>query len=146
MAVRIKVKSLTEDNKTDIFEKLRDISKKGAFNGGEGKEIVLINGYTTNDSGSQVYIPLSFCKTLLGKSNDKLDHASALTEFNGNLLKRQESIVEQALEHLNNERTAVLNLRPGFGKTIMSIYISSIYKLLTLVIVHDSTLLNNGMI
>lgn len=62
--------------------------------------------------------------------------------FNGILREDQKDVMNVVLPKLENEDGGLLCLRPGFGKTTLALYIVSIFKVKTLVIVHKSFLLN----
>jgi len=62
--------------------------------------------------------------------------------FKGILRSDQIEVMNVVLPKLENEDGGLLCLRPGFGKTTLSLYIASIFKVKTLVIVHKSFLLN----
>jgi superfamily II DNA or RNA helicase len=62
--------------------------------------------------------------------------------FKGSLRDDQKEVMDVVLPKLEMEDGGLLCLRPGFGKTTLSLYIASIFKVKTLVIVHKSFLLN----
>jgi superfamily II DNA or RNA helicase len=62
--------------------------------------------------------------------------------FKGVLRDDQKEVINSILPKLETEDGGLLCLRPGFGKTTLSLYIASIFKVKTLVIVHKSFLLN----
>ena len=63
-------------------------------------------------------------------------------KFKGNIRENQKPIVNITLNHLNEKDGGVLCLGCGFGKTVIALYIATILKLKTLVIVHKTFLLN----
>jgi len=62
--------------------------------------------------------------------------------FKGLLRDDQKVVINVVLPKLEMEDGGLLCLRPGFGKTTLALYIASIFKVKTLVIVHKSFLLN----
>ena len=62
--------------------------------------------------------------------------------FKGILRDDQQEVINVVLPKLISDDGGLLCLRPGFGKTTLSLYIASIFKVKTLVIVHKSFLLN----
>jgi len=62
--------------------------------------------------------------------------------FKGSLRDDQKEVMDVVMPKLETEDGGLLCLRPGFGKTTLSLYIASIFKVKTLVIVHKSFLLN----
>jgi superfamily II DNA or RNA helicase len=63
-------------------------------------------------------------------------------EFKGNLRQPQENIINHILPYINNNNGGVLCLPCASGKTVLSLYLISKYKVKTLVIVHKTFLLN----
>ena len=62
--------------------------------------------------------------------------------FTGILRDDQKKVINDVIPKLEMNDGGLLCLRPGFGKTTLSLYIASIFKVKTLVIVHKSFLLN----
>lgn len=60
--------------------------------------------------------------------------------FNGKLRGSQPEVSEHILQKLKETNGGVLQLHTGYGKTTMAIYIASVLKLKTLVIVHKTFL------
>lgn len=61
-------------------------------------------------------------------------------EFTGKLRGTQTEVAEYVLNALKNNNGGLLQLHTGYGKTTMALYLASILKLKTLVIVHKSFL------
>ncbi len=62
--------------------------------------------------------------------------------FNGSLRGTQNEVVEHIMKKLMETHGGLLQLHTGYGKTTIAIYIASILKLKTLVIVHKSFLMD----
>jgi superfamily II DNA or RNA helicase len=62
--------------------------------------------------------------------------------FKGILRDDQKEVMNIVIPKLEIDDGGLLCLRPGFGKTTLALYIASIFKVKTLVIVHKSFLLN----
>jgi superfamily II DNA or RNA helicase len=62
--------------------------------------------------------------------------------FKGSLRDDQKEVINSIMSKLEIDDGGLLCLRPGFGKTTLALYIASIFKVKTLVIVHKSFLLN----
>ena len=82
-----------------------------------------------------INLPLYWARTQLGMSNDNIQYPRVDIKFTGTLRDEQKPIANQAIDLLNKQRTATLCSRPGFGKTTMSVAISSKIGLLTLILV-----------
>ena len=65
-------------------------------------------------------------------------------EFHGNLMKNQEEPVNVFLESANDplKMGGILQLPPGYGKTVMALYIICKLRVKTLIIVHKEFLMN----
>ena len=61
-------------------------------------------------------------------------------KFNGNLRPHQKIVVEHTLDVIRKTHGGILALPTGFGKTTIGLYIASMLKLKTLVIVHKTFL------
>jgi len=66
-------------------------------------------------------------------------------QFNGSLREHQQSVVEHALEKIKLSGGGILALPTGFGKTTIALYLASVLKLKTLVVVHKTFLQNQWM-
>lgn len=62
--------------------------------------------------------------------------------FNGELRPLQKEIINIVVPHMNEHNGGVLVLPCAAGKTVLSLYLASLFKVKTLVIVHKSFLLN----
>lgn len=62
--------------------------------------------------------------------------------FNGSLRDYQLNIFNKTISHLNNFDSGLLSLYTGAGKTILALYILSVIKKKTLIIVHTENLLD----
>ena len=63
-------------------------------------------------------------------------------KFNGELRPKQKEIVDKVVPHLKQNDGGVLCLPCAAGKTVLSLYLASLFKVKTLVIVHKTFLLN----
>ena len=94
---------------------------------------------------SKGYLIPRFYNTNLYKAQEanKFDRTNPV--FHGTLRDSQKQFVSRVHKNLINKNGCILSVPPGFGKTIMSIYMSCKLKLKTLVIVHKTFLLNQWM-
>lgn len=63
-------------------------------------------------------------------------------KFNGDLRDKQKEIIDIVIPHIKKFNGGVLCLPCGAGKTVVSLFLASYFKVKTLVIVHKSFLLN----
>ena len=89
-------------------------------------------------------VPKYYGLTKFGKPNKNKEVTGETVDINfkGTLRQDQIEVMDIVLPKLQSEDGGLLCLRPGFGKTTLSLYIASIFKVKTLVIVHKSFLLN----
>jgi superfamily II DNA or RNA helicase len=78
------------------------------------------------------------------KSEERVGNGEKLKnlEFKGKLKPVQESVIKQTLDILDKNDSTVLSLFTGFGKTVCALYIISVLKKKTLIVVHKEFLLN----
>lgn len=62
--------------------------------------------------------------------------------FNGNVRDYQLSIINDIMNKINNEDSTILSLPCGFGKTVISLYIITLIKMKTLIVVHKTFLMD----
>lgn len=93
----------------------------------------------------RVFLPSFFGRKLFQKEIENFifkppTHKSNLFNFSKELFTHQQTLANQALEVLNSQKSILLNLYTGFGKTIMGAYLASQLKLRTLVLSTQSIL------
>lgn len=98
--------------------------------------------YLENDK--YLCIPKYYGLNKFGKpgKNKEIIGETVNINFKGILRDDQKEVMNIILPKLELDDGGLLCLRPGFGKTTLSLYIASIFKVKTLVIVHKSFLLN----
>lgn len=60
--------------------------------------------------------------------------------FRGQLLQKQESVCSAAIDHMSKRFGGMLCLPTGFGKTVVALYLISMMKVKTLIVVHKDFL------
>ena len=99
------------------------------------------------ESSSKIYVPKHFgLKTFGLPTVNKLQDGEVVFEdavFEGSLRECQQAPVASYLKHANDplHMGGILQLPPGYGKTVMALYICFTLKTKTLVIVHKDFLL-----
>jgi superfamily II DNA or RNA helicase len=85
-----------------------------------------------HDDDDTFIIPFYYSQNLLFEleknniyPNDHITYEGDTFDFTGKLLSRQEDIKEEVLDILEGQRSLILSLYCGFGKTIFSIYLAS---------------------
>ena len=74
--------------------------------------------------------------------NKEIKGAKIKIKFSGTLRPKQEEIVAKVVPHIKANDGGVLCLPCAAGKTVLSLYLASLFKVKTLVIVHKTFLLN----
>ncbi len=89
-------------------------------------------------------VPKYYGLSKLGKplKNKELDGSAINIEFKGDLRDKQKEIINNVLPHINKIGGGVLCLPCAAGKTVLSLYLISQFKVKTLVMVHKTFLLN----
>jgi superfamily II DNA or RNA helicase len=62
--------------------------------------------------------------------------------FNGTMRNEQNIVIEEVLDHFKTEHRCLLNLRCGFGKSIITLKLITLLKKKTLIIVHKEFLMS----
>jgi len=96
------------------------------------------------ESDKKLYVPRYYGQELFGLPKEiKITEGENIhIPFHGKLRDVQEPVVEKYLNHVKNGGGGLLELPCGFGKTSISLYITSQLKKKTLVIVHKEFLMN----
>ncbi len=94
-----------------------------------------INLLHSRPTSREASSPSEGSKTPNGSSQDEPWNKTDFS-FKGNLLKRQEDILEESMNILNTKRTILLSLYTGFGKTIYALYLVSQLGYKTLILCH----------
>jgi len=96
------------------------------------------------ESDKKLYVPRYYGEELFGPPKEiKITEGENIhIPFHGKLRDVQEPVVEKYLNHVKNGGGGLLELPCGFGKTSISLYITSQLKKKTLVIVHKEFLMN----
>ena len=98
--------------------------------------------YQENDKYLCVPKYYGISKIGLPKKNKELDGMPINIEFKGTLRPLQVEIMSKVIPKIQLEDGGLLSLSCASGKTVLALYISTILKIKTLVIVHKSFLLN----
>ncbi len=106
------------------------------------QEPVRFNVYQENDE--YISIPKHYGIKKLGQpdENKEIKGAKSKAKFNGELRPKQKEIVDKIVPHIKEKDGGVLVLPCAAGKTVLSLYLSCLFKVKTLVIVHKTFLLN----
>ncbi len=81
-----------------------------------------INTYLIKED--YLYLPFSYVRDIIGiKPNQKKEHYISTLIFTGTLRLNQIEPCKEAIDVLKKTGTVILNMYPGFGKTITSAYI-----------------------
>ena len=97
------------------------------------------------ESENKFYVPRYFGIKNYGEPNEyKINKGKTIDiEFKGELRSQQIIIINKFKNYIdNNEKSGLLDLYTGMGKTVMALKIISIIKLKTLIIVHKGFLLD----
>jgi len=124
--------SLTADEQRKLKASLM-FSPKNTFNPGQ---VTSFHAY--RESPAKIYIPRFFGVARYGEVPSKLkDPTSISPEFKGTLRANQLPAVEAFMQ----TKYGLLELPCGYGKTILALYLVSLLKVKTLIIVHKDFLL-----
>jgi superfamily II DNA or RNA helicase len=96
------------------------------------------------ESANKFYVPKYYGIEHFGEAEDKVGDAgdNIAIDFKGKLRPEQTEIMNNFMPLLKKNKGGILNLRTGGGKTCLALYIISMLKKKTLIIVHKEFLLN----
>lgn len=102
-----------------------------------------IDAYLVDDDTNTVQVPFSWALNNIPDSDrpPRSEYQGISIKWEGTLRGGQAEIKDQVVDTLNRVGTMKLALYPGFGKTSMSVYLTSRIKLKTLVIAHRVVLI-----
>jgi len=96
------------------------------------------------ENHKKLYLPKHYGIEIFGNP-DIIDMSSGediTIEFNGGMRAEQQSVVEKYMDSLKDKGGGLISLPCGAGKTVISLYIISLIKKKTLIIVHKDFLMN----
>lgn len=101
------------------------------------------------ETDNVIYLPRYFYKNYQNKNiklydgKESIESEKTKIKFTGKLRKNQEPVLNYLLKqyNINSQLNGILNIYPGAGKTIMSIYLASILGYKTCVIVDNTEIL-----
>lgn len=137
--------SIPKSNFTcDEINEIKSSLSVKAFNSFDDSNDKIIQVYLENNK--RIYLPKfwSLQKFGIPDSNTVSSYSSIHPKFIGSLRENQIRPVEIFLDSCNDERKrgGILQLPPGWGKTVMALNIISKLKVKTLIIVHKEFLMN----
>lgn len=96
-----------------------------------------------------ISLPFFFGRFFTAKNRITLEpmmnHPIHPFSFVGELRPDKQSVIEEALQHLESFQTTTLALYPGFGKTILGALLAAKYGLITVVLVHRDNLMKQWL-
>ena len=142
MAVQFSSKSIDSTKLDQILSDLTFVPKKNnysfrTYQSDTSRQIIFYQV-----SNGVVTIPMNFGEKLLSKKlNDLRKYPKVAIKFVGELRKRQLPVTQKCIDFLNSHRGVTLQAHPGFGKTVISSYISSAIGLVTMVLINSTGLI-----
>tara|TARA_B110000503_G_scaffold132919_1_gene209536 strand:+ start:786 stop:2300 length:1515 start_codon:yes stop_codon:yes gene_type:complete len=123
----------------------------------ECKEELTVKPFTSSDFGvknetkfslflespNSLYLPRFYAQEKFGPPDqNKMSEGSDINiKFNGSLRKEQEPIVELYLDAAEKKGGGIISLKCGGGKTVLALYLLSVLKKKTVVVVHKDFLM-----
>ncbi len=95
------------------------------------------------ESKTKLYIPKFYAIKKLGKTEDKTGEGIDINvKFNGSIRDTQKGIVDKCIKQIKEVGGGLLSLPCGFGKTVIALYLISVFKKKALVIVNQEFLMD----
>lgn len=138
MSISVEVASMTDREKRDLARDLAIQSELSYMQKQKGAKPKTISMFTlTGGSRGTIRVPYVYAASKFrGHPEFDRDYPSLPLESTSTLRVHQESIVREALVHLNTYRTVQLDLYTGCGKTLISSYIGCKIKM-PIVVLHN---------
>ena len=95
------------------------------------------------ESPNSLYLPRFYGQERFGKpTKNKISDGQEINiKFNGSLRKEQEPIIDSYIKAANENGGGLISLKCGGGKTVLSLYIISLLRVKTVVVVHKDFLM-----
>lgn len=146
MSIRVPLNELSEGDRNIILKQLCFEKKANTLFNMASKEVY---PYEIVDEGNNVfvvYLPMNWAIKYIPATKKYIpgrkDFRQNNTIFKGTLRPLQEDVQKSAINLLNKQKSCIISLYTGAGKTITSIYISTKIKLPTLILVHRLVLMD----
>ena len=129
-------------NQIELLKKELKVVPYQPFTFSKNDKVVKFNVYQENDD--YYCIPKFYGIKNFGKAdiNKEIIGSEINIKFNGELRPMQKEIINKIMPHIKEHDGGVLVLPCAAGKTVLSLYLASLFKVKTLVIVHKTFLLN----
>jgi superfamily II DNA or RNA helicase len=129
-------------NQIELLKKELKVEPYQPFTFSKNDKVVKFNVYQENDD--YYCIPKFYGIKNFGKAdiNKEIIGSEINITFNGELRPMQKEIINKVIPHIKENDGGVLVLPCAAGKTVLSLYLASLFKVKTLVIVHKTFLLN----
>ena len=129
-------------NQIELLKKELKVVPYQPFIFSKNDKVVKFNVYQENDN--YYSIPKFYGIKNFGKAdiNKEIIGSEINIKFNGELRPMQKEIINKVVPHIKENDGGVLVLPCAAGKTVLSLYLASLFKVKTLVIVHKTFLLN----
>jgi superfamily II DNA or RNA helicase len=130
----------TSKNKKEILKLKAALTVKPEKKIDYGGEVESFSLY--KETETDLIIPRYFGTKLFGNPKNLIDikKSQVSFEFPGSLRGTQPEVAKVAIEKIKKEGGGILQLHTGYGKTVLALYIASVFKLKTLIIVHKTFL------
>jgi superfamily II DNA or RNA helicase len=103
------------------------------------KRTSTLYGFDSDDKF--IYIPYSYMRQKYVDKLNKISYKKANIVFSATLRQVQEEIKPKIFDMLNDKGCCVISMGCGLGKTILSIYIASVLKLKTIILLFNKLML-----
>ena len=140
MSIKVNISKLSLEQRDQINEELVLEIEKNNYN--KFAKTEHIYAFTLNDD-NHVCIPFAYGAEKLDLKRKSRESFTQLNvQFDGVLRDQQKSVLEEGMTALSKKGFTMLSLPTGFGKTFLSIKLSTITKLKTLIVVNKIVLIN----
>jgi len=135
MSRRIDIQTLSDNDLQIMSKELQVVQEQSKYGSSSKQNIIYLFDQERND----VYVPFSYRNDFARPSRNQFSTINIV--FNGVLREEQKEVKTEAINRLNENGSVIIAAACGFGKTAMSIYISTKIKLKTLILCHRIVLI-----
>jgi superfamily II DNA or RNA helicase len=127
---------LNDENKVHINRCVMYSQIKSDFPGPPSKVVCY------RKSNEYIYLPRYYGYQEFGKQDYNYKYTPISVTFKGQMRDYQKEIINETIEKLKETDGGVWSISVGMGKTIMALYLLSLLKMKTIIIVHKQVLLD----
>lgn len=151
MSIPLSLKDFSDEEKEALADDLtvretkkEKFGKKKKYYPGCDDNLITIEAFDVKNYNGEksVFLPLNYAYTKYGNDIFITNEENFDCNFEGKLSNIQNEVQIEALHQLSEKRSTIISMQCGMGKTILSLYLISVLRQKTMVLVHRLTLID----